>query len=76
MLCEDMVLGASFSWSLKNHTPEHKGVRTRSKTWREEKWSRTKHLEKAWKSSLKVLTVTTGEQGQFVWALTGKPNCD
>lgn len=74
--CVDTVLGASFSWFLKNHTPECNGVQARSKTWRGEKWSRTKHLETAKNSSLKVLTITTGERGQFVWSLTGKHNCD
>lgn len=31
-----------------------------------EKWSRTKHLERDKNSSLKVLTGTAGERGQFV----------
>ncbi len=35
------------------------------------KWSRTKHLETAKNSSLKVLSITTGEQGQFAWSLPG-----
>lgn len=42
-----------------------------SKTWREVKWSRTKHLETAKNSSLKVLSITTGEQGPFTWSLPG-----
>lgn len=42
-----------------------------SKTLREVKWSRTKHLETAKNSSLKVLSVTTGEQGPFAWSLPG-----
>lgn len=58
-----------FSWFLKNHTPECNEVKAWSKTWREVKWSRTKHLETAKNSSLKVLSITTGEQGQFAWSL-------
>lgn len=61
-----------FSWFLKNHTPECNEVKAWSKTWREVKWSRTKHLETAKNSSLKVLSITTGEQGQLAWSLPGK----
>lgn len=65
-----------FSWFLKNHTPECNEVEARSESWREEKWSRTKHLETDKNSSLKVLTGTAREPGQFVCSLAGKRNCD
>lgn len=60
-----------FSWFFKKHTPECNEVKAWSKTWREVKWSRTKHLETAKNRSLKVLSITTGEQGQFAQFLPG-----